>query len=186
MNNKLTREIKGKLLTYLFSRLDIGDELDTMEFQLEGGGPNKKFQIAYGKIKVGDEEIIVLFSLTTASNNIFFALTYERERDAAVIIANIEDYESQTSTHLHAGEVVVMPPVTSSQDGDGPYGVLLIRTASSPILKKIPDKQVIGDVEIQFHLVVLLSKDDFEYRKKFGHDALMDRWDNEGRDIAFY
>ncbi|KWO37708.1 hypothetical protein WT97_25950 [Burkholderia sp. MSMB1459WGS] len=66
-----------------------------------------------------------------------------------------------------------------------PYAVILMRTATSLDCAGVPDHQMIGGKQTQFFLVVPLSRDEWELRRQSGHDALIDRFRDDQKELFF-
>jgi hypothetical protein len=170
-------------LTFLFDRLPIGDDVDSLEFALSGkfGG---MFRLAHSVIEAADRSARVVFTLPTYSQSVFLALTRTRLNETARILANLEDYERDSSMQLGLGEVVLTPEQIQ-RDADIPHAVILLRTATSFDCAEVPDKQTIDGKLTQFFLAVPLTTDEWELRRQFGHDALMDRFQEDEKELFF-
>lgn len=175
---------QATVLSFLFEKLPISEEINTLDFSLAGNFCGKYFG-AFADIQGDEENTKVAFTLPTYTGNVFLALTRSNEQEVVRILANIEDYEREHSLELNIGEVVVIPKI-QIKDDDPFYAMLLLRTAIYDKLTRVPDRQLIDDREIKFSLVIPISKTEFDYRKKFGHDALMDDFQTKGKDIFFY
>lgn len=179
-------KLQAAVLAFLFEKLANEEEINTLDFSLAGNFCGKYFG-AFADIQKEKREADakVAFTLPTYTNSVFVAVTHSQERDVIRILANIEDYEREHSLELNLGEVVLIPKF-QIESNESIHAVLLLRTAIHEDLKTIPDRQMIGGREIKFALVVPLTKAEFDYRKKFGHDALMDDFQAQGKDIYFY
>ncbi|MBN3837747.1 suppressor of fused domain protein [Burkholderia sp. Ac-20344] len=85
---------------------------------------------------------------------------------------------------LGLGEVVVMPD-QATEGADMPYAVILLRTATSLDCEGVPDCYEIDGKQTQFYLAVPLTKDEWELRRQRGHDALMDQFQDEEKELLF-
>ena len=187
-NNKVTalNKLQAAALVFLFERLAFEDEINTLDFSLAGDFCGKYFG-AFADIpnEQFEEVAKVAFTLPTYTDSVFLAVTHSKEQDVIRILANIEDFEREHSRELNLGEVVLLPKFQIEGD-ESIHAVLLLRTAIHKVLNTIPDRQIIGGREIKFALVVPLTKAESDYRNKFGHDALMDKLQDQKKDIYFY
>lgn len=174
---------QAAILTFLFDRLPIGDDVDSLEFALSGGFEGK-FRLAHSVIEAADRSTRVVFTLPTYCQSVFLALTRTRVTETARILANLEDYERESSVQLGLGEVVLTPD-DLQQDPDVPHAVILLRTATSLDCAEVPDCQTIDGTPTLFLLAVPLSKDEWELRTQRGHDALMDRFQEGEKELHF-
>lgn len=174
---------QAAVLTFLFDRLPIGDDVDSLEFALSGEFEGK-FRLAHSVIEAADRSARVVFTLPTYSQSVFLALTRSRLNETALILANLEDYERESSMQLGLGEVILTPEQV--QHGpDTPHAVILLRTATSFDCAEVPDSQTIDGKPTLFFLAVPLTKDEWELRRQRGHDALMDRFQEDEKELFF-
>ena len=173
--------MKKELLSFLFERLDIDDDVEKISAQLNPAAP--PFDSYICRSREFDEDIFVIFNLPDDTPGVFFAISSSRTRDVAQYVANLEEYSRETSRHLHHGDVVLTP---GGEDEGFPYASILLRTASSIILKKVPDQATIDGKEIFFYLVMPITQRDYTYRANFGHDRLMDLFDGENRGLTIF
>ena len=174
---------QAAVLAFLFDRLPIGDDVDSLEFSLSGEFAGK-YRVAHSAIESVDQTARVVFTLPSYSRSVFLALTRTKLNETARILANLEDYERESSMQLGLGEVVVTPEQV--QDGaDTPHAVILLRTATSLDCAKVPDSQAIDGKQTLFFLAVPLTKEEWELRRQRGHDALMDRFQDDEKELFF-
>ncbi len=175
---------QSSVLAFLFEQLPIGDLVNTLDFSLSGDF-HGKYYAAHASLGEPTENISVVFTLPTYTTHTFFALTRSKEMEVARLLANIEDYEKEKSINLRLGEAIITPGKSSSTDSWEPHGVILLRTASAVDLRNVPDKEKINGKEIFFFLVVPLTKAEWDCRKQFGHDALIDLFQSNGKELFF-
>ncbi|WP_081067700.1 suppressor of fused domain protein [Burkholderia stagnalis] len=174
-------QYQAAVLTFLFDRLPIGNDADTLEFSLSGEFSGK-YRVAHSCIESSGPAMRLVFTLPTYACSVFIALTRTRLNEAARILANLEDYERGSSMQLGLGEVVVTP----DQELEGarmPHAVILLRTAASLDCAGVPDRHTIDGRETSFYLVVPLTKDEWELRRRRGHDALIDKFPDEAKEL---
>lgn len=174
---------QASVLTFLFSRLPIGDDVDSLEFSLSGAFSGK-YRAAYSAIESTDQPASVVFTLPSYSSSVFLALTRTKPRETARLLANLEDYERESSLQLGLGEVVITPD-HERDDADTPHAVILLRTATSLDCAEVPDSQVIDGKPTLFFLVVPLTKEEYELHRRHGHDALMSRFQADQKELFF-
>lgn len=123
------------------------------------------------------------FNLPTHSRTVFFAFNDSGLKPVGRVLANLEDYERETSTELGLGEVVVLPDQDISSTA--PYAVLLLPTETAPVLSGVPHVQQIDGEPIHFCLAVPLSREEHELRRREGHDALIDLFERTRKSLSF-
>lgn len=168
---------QAAVLATVFERTDIGDSVDWFQFALSGdfGG---KFIAAAAPVGTNGEHIV--FNLPTYSTDVFVALTDKDPKIAALILANLEDYERENGLLLRLGEAVVIPSSMKT-----PFAVLLLPTATLVDVSGLPDTTEIAGQQTAFLLAVPLSKDEYELRSACGHDCLIDHFERTGKTLAF-
>ena len=114
----------------------------------------------------------------------FLALARASARDTALVLANLEDYERESSLQLQLGEVIITPH-HALLSADTPQSVILFRTATSLDCSKVPDCQTIEGKPTLFFFVVPLTTEECEFRCQHGHDALISRFQADQKDIFF-
>ena len=175
---------RAAVMAYLFATLPIREEVDTLDFALEGA-PARRFHVACAKFlpEQEDDDVTVVVTLPDGPGGVFIGLTYRDEKTVARVLANLEEYEEENALRLAVGEAVVTPDPSIA---DGPYAVLLLRASSSEMFADLPDAVTLGEIAVGFRLVMPLTRDEYLYRKHHGQDALMDAFDRDGKDIAFF
>ena len=174
---------QAKILSFLFESLPTTDEVDYLEFSLSGSFSGK-YRVVHSEIRDVDTPSRIVFNLPTYSQSVFLALTKTNPSETALILANLEDYERETSKALRPGETVVLPNELSSTPC-APYGVVLLRAATSVDCEAIPDNKDFDERRTSFSLVVPLTKDESEIRNQLGHDALMDEFERSQKQLFF-
>lgn len=174
--------MKDELVSFVFDHLDIQDDVQTINAPLDPRGPVFSLYICK-PVRSGGNDIYITFNAPSNTPGVFFALSASRVVDAAQYVANLEEYNQESGRHLHHGDVVL----TSGNEHRGfPYGCILLRTESYPLLERIPDQVNIREREIFFYLVMPITKLDYTYRANFGHDKLMDKFETEGRSLFVF
>jgi len=171
----------------MFDHLPIGEgiDLDILEFSLEGDFFGK-FRAAHCSLESFFESERVVFTLPSFSSSVFVALCRGAEKNVARLLANLEDYERERSIQLGLGEVVVTPDKLIGRAGGlEAHAVILLRTATAIDCAQIPDSEIVDGRETSFFLVLPLSAEECEIRRRLGHDALMDKFQVDGKDIFF-
>ena len=174
---------QAKILSFLFESLPTTDEVDYLEFSLSGSFSGK-YRVVHSEIRDVDTPSRIVFNLPTYSQSVFLALTKTNPSETALILANLEDYERETSKALRPGETVVLPNELSSI-ACAPYGLVLLRAATSVDCEAIPDNKDFDERRTSFSLVVPLTKDESEIRNQLGHDALMDEFERSQKQLFF-
>lgn len=174
---------QASVLAFLFEKLPIGDVVDSLEFSLSGSFTGK-YRAAHSAIKQSDQPAHVVFTLPTYSHSVFMALTRTRPNETARLLANLEDYEREASLALRFGEVVVTPDQVRS-GAETAFAVILLRTATSLDCAGVPDSQELDGKRTSFFLVVPLTKEEWELRHQHGHDALMNKFQADEKELFF-
>ena len=174
---------QASVVAYLFDMLPIGEEVDTLNFSLSGDFIGK-FNAAYSKIKEQTAEIYIVFNIPSYSRSVFLALSKSNPKITARLLANIEDYERESEVELGFGDVVVLAD-QAGQDKNTPFAVILLRTATAIDIKNIPDNLAIKDKETLFFLAVPLAENEYNLWRQQGHDALMDLFISDNKELFF-
>lgn len=174
---------QSSVLAFLFDRLPIGEDVDSLEFSLKGDF-HGKFSAAHAPIEIGDRSVRVVFNLPRYSRSVFLALAKKTSQETARILANLEDFERESSTSLGLGEVVVLPGELQ-KESQNIYAVILLRTATSLDCKEVPDQQEIAESQTSFFLVVPITEEEWNLRQSHGHDALMDKFQSDDKQLSF-
>jgi hypothetical protein len=172
---------QANLVTKLFSDLHIGDDISSLEFSLSGDFSGK-YRAAFHALGEGGGYIV--FNIPVYGSSVFIGLAESDPKAAALILANLEDYERENSLKLGLGEVVIMPSDLKNEDKDL-FGVVLLRTASSVECSDVPDKAMVQEVETSFFFAVPISRREYEIRRERGHDALMGVFEESRKYIFF-
>ena len=177
-------QTQAAILAFLFDKLPIGLEVETLNFCLAGNFSGK-FHSAVGTIDGSEQDGEIVFSVPSYTNDVFLALTHKNKHQVARVLANVEDYERENHCELDHSDVVLVRAIVGEADLER-YGVLLIRTATSPELIAVPDTMNIAGREVRFFLAVPLTRDEYIYREQFGHDALMDMFSEKSKSLYFF
>ncbi|MBY0248873.1 MAG: hypothetical protein K2Q17_14515, partial [Nitrospiraceae bacterium] len=171
---------QASILAFLFERLPIREDVDSMEFSLSGQFAGK-YHVAHAAIKTVEKARIV-FTLPSYSHSVFLALTRINATETARLLANLEDYERESAHNLRLGEVVVTPDQVL-QGYEMPFAVILLRTATSSECSRVPDHHEIDGKQTFFFLVTPLTRTEWEIRRKSGHDVLMNNFEASRKDL---
>lgn len=174
---------QASILTFLFDRLPIGEDVDSMEFSLSGQFAGK-YHIAHSAIETATGDAHIVFTLPCYSHSVFLALTRINVAETARLLANLEDFERESSQDLRLGEVVITPE-QELRDHEMPFAVILLRTATSLECARVPDSWEIDGKRTSFFFVVPLTMAEWELRSKSGHDALMEKFEASGKELFF-
>ena len=169
------------ILNILFSNMNISDDIDSLEFSLSGNFDGK-YLCAYSNLSEGLD--YVAFNIPNYSNSVFLGLSRNNPQDVALTLANLEDYEREKKIKLGLGEVVVMPN-NHTEGRNIPFGVILLRTATSIDCAGVPDYSIVEGNRTSFFLAAPLTEEEHQIRALQGHDALMDSFEANQKDIFF-
>jgi hypothetical protein len=172
----LTRK-QGAILSFLFENVELGQEVDTLDFRLRGDFSGR-YLAAHSRL---DDDLHLVFTLPTYSDSVFFGVAKGKAIDVASVLANLEDYERQHS-QLQLGEALRLPD--EAKQYPALYALLLLRAATLLKLKGLPDRVQIDGTQVKFALAVPLSLDEYEHRRLKGHDSLMEEFQLNGKVLA--
>jgi hypothetical protein len=147
-------------------------------------GTDETFTICVCRVAVESETVSIIFNIPKKTPGIFFGMTWSNESSVVQIVANLEDYELAEQKHLHCSDAVRFPEIEKIGE-PFPFAVLLMRTATSPLLSEVPDTIDLSGRSFSLSLAIPINEVEHSYRAKFGHDALMDRFEQEDKDITF-
>lgn len=179
-SNGMMPQRQAAILSYLFDRLPIDDQVNTFDFALATGSLSKQYA-AYARIADGDGELYAVFNLPEKTGDVFLGLAYGNAPEVARVFANLEDFEATNRKRLECGGFLsIGNPALSKVPG-----IAFLRTASADEFEKIPDCDTVQGQEIRFFLAVPLDVDELVHRQEHGHDALMEKFALESKDIVF-
>lgn len=173
-------QYQAAVLQMLFERTAVGESVDVLRFALSGDFTGEYVVVA---APIGNDGDHIAVNLPHYSRSVFVALTDKDPNAVARILANLEDYERESGGALGLGEAVVIPDASSSLGA--PYAVLLLRTATLADVASLPDMATIAGRHTSFFLAVPLTKAEHDFRGDHGHNVLLDRFDAEGKSLAF-
>jgi hypothetical protein len=174
---------QASILEFLFERLPIENDVGSLEFSLSGTFDGK-YYAAYGAIEGAEDQAQVIFNLPRYSTSVFLALGRSKPRETARLLANLEDYERESSLSLGLGEAILTNG-RPGENSEAPFAVILLRTATSLDCGRVPDRAEIAGKSTSFLLAVPLTEVEWDCRRQFGHDALMDMFQSEGKELFF-
>lgn len=172
---------QAAVLSFLFDRMPIGEEVDTFEFALAGAFSGT-FRAAHAALSPPSQGVRVVFNLPTYTRHVFLALTVHEPAETARVLANLEDYERESRIDIAMGDVVAIPDDAKM---GMPHAVMLLRTASALDCAEVPDQHEIGGTLTAFSLALPISAAEFDYRRQHGHDALLDKFEAEQKSLYF-
>lgn len=171
---------QAKILETIFNNVEISGDISTLEFSLSGGFLGK-YRAGYFRSGVDGEYVV--FNIPTNSHSVFFGLTESNPHKTALMLANLEDYERENRLALRLGDAIVTPGHNNATDY--PFAVILLRTETLRDCAGLPDSFTIDGVRTSFFFVVPLTEEEYKFRDKCGHDALMDSFEESGKSILF-
>lgn len=177
VSDMLTRE-QSELLAYMLENLPVNEEASITSGSLKGGRL-APITTASSMLE-GDDEINFVFNLPSSGGHIFLTVTDGEEAEIKKIVATLEDYEL-SGTKLAVGNYVAIP--SEYLERNGRVGIVLLKMETIGVLRDFPEFLKLGEVQYHFVLVVFISHEEYEFKKKFGHDALMDRFSKEDKDL---
>jgi hypothetical protein len=156
----------------------LQDECEIYSFEDSQG--KKHYQgVALSKV---DSNIACVFSLPTITKNIYITLS---DGDTAVVrrvLAMLEEVEIEDSVAL--GNVLLLDSVELQTHNI--VGVILLPINVSNALNCLPAVIPIEKVEYTVLLVVFLTQAEHHLWVTQGHDALMDLFSGEGKDLVAF
>jgi len=170
---------QANVLKLIFERTGIESDVDVLRFSLAG---DFRGQYVVAATKPDGDGNYIAFNLPSRSNSVFIALAKSDIKPISLVLANLEDYERGACAELRLGEVVIMPK--DNADFEAPYATLLLRTKTLIDVTEIEDTEVIADRKTSFFLVVPLNKEEHVLRATLGHDALLEAFEAQQKDIS--
>jgi hypothetical protein len=171
---------QAEVLEMLFERTAIAEGLEMFRFASAS-------DVAQGRLVVTapfiEERQQIALNLPCGSSSVFIALTNKEPEAVARMIVGLEDHERERGAPLSLGEAVITDG--DSPDTEGPFAVLLARTAWIDALAEIPDTAAIAGHTTTFLLAVPLTRAEYDFRAAHGLDALFGRFEAEGKELAF-
>jgi len=178
---KLPR-FQAAVLAKVFDSAPIHEEAVTLEFKLSDSAD--VFHVAYARLtdEAGYRDSYLVFSLASVANRVFMTVTAGRPREVARALANLEEYDRQTS--LSGGSVIRVPDQFFGTHGL--TAVLLLRPSTLNGFDDVEDSSEVQGRRLDFSLTLFLTEAELEFKRLHGHDALMSRFDAEGRDVRTF
>jgi hypothetical protein len=149
-------------------------------FSLEGSDGIKRFQAE--TVSKADDQIAAIFTIPTTTHNVYATVTDGDRKLVRRILATIEDTERESAVNP-GGVLLFDDPELKARDI---VGVIFLPVSASNVLDYLPDKVLVDGAEYRFLLVVFLRGDEHETWKKYGHDSLMDLFEQEDKDLISF
>ena len=174
---------QNAVVSILFDRIDLQDPVTPLEFRLAGNFQGV-FNAVVGIPDHTDEHVMVVATLPRYNKTVFIGLTRSGELDVARVLANLEDLERENEKPLKLGDVISHPDGSDSKNGI--FSTIIMPVATAFILRPLSSVCNVNDQEVRFVLVLPLSPRELECRNKLGHDAMIDIFQQEGKDLFFH
>ena len=175
-------ELQAQVLAYLFENLSLEDPVDTLDFTLSGEFTGRYICIE-AKVQGTETDSSLVANLPSYSNTVFITFTRGRARQAALILANLEDYLRETQRALAEGDVVVLPACQADLDHSSPHAVMLMNTKVSPELQDLSGVLTLRSGAVNVFYALGLDQQEYECLKAQGFDTLMDQFVESGKDL---
>jgi hypothetical protein len=176
-------ELQKAIGAFLIERVPALGAAQLLEFALAGG--SARYRAAHTLVGDPAEQVRVVYSIPQLTNHVFFALTLGQPMDVASLLANLEEYEHDKKSALVHGEVVITPHDPFWNGKHAPHAIILLLVDVADDLVAIPGNADIGGQQITFSLAVPLSKEETDHLARFGHDALIDLFQETGKELFF-
>ena len=174
---------QAKVLVHMFERAHIAEPADTLDFRLAGEFDGIFFAGVADLDPICGYDARLVFTLANYSDAIFMAVTRGNATEVARALANLEDFE-RLGEKLSAGEIVRIPD-SSFESHDLDAAILLLPEVLAGF-DEFSFLQTIDAKEFRFFLVLFLTKEELEFKTSHGHDALMERFGREDRDVIVF
>jgi len=175
-------ELQAQVLAYLFENLSLEDPVDTLDFTLSGEFTGRYICIE-AKVQGTETDSSLVANLPSYSNTVFITFTRGRARQAALILANLEDYLRETQRALAEGDVVVLPACQADLDHSSPHAVMLMNTKVSPELQDLSGVLTLRSGAVNVFYALGLNQQEYECLNAQGFDTLMDQFVESGKDL---
>lgn len=127
-----------------------------------------------------DALLHVVFSLASLSPHLFITVTDGEPEAVARVLADLEAYD--VPPRLAHGHTVPMESTYLAENGR--VGVVLLRPVVSNALSHMPDELVAGEQRLHCLLVLFLSREEFDLKRREGLDELLGYFEDIGRDVT--
>ncbi len=127
-----------------------------------------------------DKEVCAVLNLPTSTDKLFLTLSDGDPEKIARVLAHLE--ETDTKNCLHKNDILRFD--YSYLQENNKIGVVLLSIKVSPVFNGLEHNMIFNGKKIQLMLVVFISQEEYDYRKKFGHDALMDYFSDKDKDLV--
>ena len=173
---------QAAVLVHFFEKAPVADTANTLDFRFTGEftGTFYAAHIAFAP-QSAYEGCSLVTTLATHSDIVFFAVSGSSEVEVARVLGNLEDYDRETRS-LSTGDAIRIPG-THSANADL-HAVVLLRPATLSGFDEFNDCFTIKGRHLRFVVALFLTEEEYLFRKKHGHDALMDRFADECRSVV--
>ncbi len=130
----------------------------------------------------GDVSLQVIFAIPTNTNNIYITVSDGDTHLIRQLFATLEDIEG----HEQIGMGCVQLFDDTRLIENDVRGIILLPITTSNILNFLPDQIEINEVNYHFLLVVFLSTNEYVEWQTKGHDALMDYFIENEKDLVSF
>ncbi|MBF4454756.1 hypothetical protein IRT38_04995 [Acinetobacter sp. SK-43] len=170
--------IRSTIVNMVISNDIFNDDCNIYYFEKEDG--TKRHQ-AVSTLR-DDVNLHVIFSIPTNTHNIYITVS---DGDASLIrqlFATLEDIEG----HERIGIGCVQLFDDTRLIENDVRGIILLPIITSNILNFLPTQLEINEVNYNFILVVFLSTKEYQQWKTKGHDALIDYFIENKKDLVAF
>jgi hypothetical protein len=160
---------------FFYDTLPIKGDLSFREYNLSGEG---LYKAGFGMLGDDNDPIQVVFSIPKDSDDLYFIISDGNPDELAGEIASLQKYNEKIA-HLCMNHTV--PTECDYVKGSGWFGYLI----SSPKVtwNEFPMTSKLLDRNIRFRLVMPISESDRIIKTESGVDALMDKYDEQKREL---
>lgn len=170
------------VLAQLFQTAPIHEEAETLEFKLSNTEDTFYSAVIRLRFEAGYGDSYLVASLASVADRVYMAVTASRPHEVARALANLEDYDREGI--LEGGNTIQIPDAGFAARGLS--AAILLRPATLNGFDEVVDSCDVKGQQLTFSLVLFLTKEELEFKRSRGHDALMDRFDSEGRSVVVF
>ena len=178
MNSDHPASVKNSISLYFFDILQGLLELNYTSVQFED---DSWFEYAAGTITDPDDPLNLVFSISRESRHLFFFISDGPTDRFSRDLAALQQY-TEREEELCVGHTV--PTANSCLIESGYFGYTFL---GGEIYHDLFAKPVVlADSSLLGLAVIPITKEELDFKKEYGKDALYDRWDQQGKDPVHF
>lgn len=175
---ELDQRIKASIVECVLSGSSVEDHCDIFSFESDGG---RKHYQAVARCKAG-VNAACFFTLPTSGQNVYVTMSDGDLLVVRRVLAAFEEAEAEGTVRL--GNVLLLD--ASELRDRGLVGAILLPPSVSNMLHDLPLTKTVCGRLYSFLLVTFLSEREHAVWKEQGHDALMELFASDEKDLVAF